>query len=659
VAINSGFVSRLNLLPFARTYLNCHIESSGHSGGNSTYVNCTLEFYGSNFSGGRSFFNCDIYLKPLSAGTRGRLTHRFGFTDGTGAGGVCIDTRFHRSKEMIDNNVAAEISWDRAPQSATTRGYQHNVTLDGKPYVIQEAATPGATVVIPNGSDLLTAYKVIHNGNTYYNLPNVLSGGDPFGYAKEIKAAALAAGKDENDYLRIPVTAALRLAAGSSAMIRSGQTTATLTCSVAPAAYASSRVLGKWQFTASKPGIVQITPGSNNSITVAGTNKTAAPVDVIIVAKNELGLEACALLKVEPPFVEPPIFSRAPEITRPADGRVTLSYALDLGSDLRKDESSITWYRCTDDKGSNAMKVAVSRRNKAETAYTLSDGDVGYYLMATIRPKHSVSELGPMQTVYGRSLVTKDDVKIHVIDTDFQNFPADPQPKILPGTWTLDGYVAPEVGRNNTPRYQANPNSWTYGPGQTGALGYHGLYQTARGARLFYTPASGKYDEMTVRAKFAPKKNSGQGFGSATEQFLDVYIKYDLATNTGYGLRIQRLTTEEIDSIGYKGAGAVNGCAFFLAKFEKGVMTPLSKKVMSSAFHSECTVELTAKNGRLLASVTSSEETRAGDAFDYLKEVHFDVPIESNSYGGTGMLFTGTVGGNSVLVTGWEASWGE
>ena len=106
---------------------------------------------------------------------------------------------------------------------------------------------------------------------------------------------------------------------------------------------------------------------------------------------------------------------------------------------------------------------------------------------------------------------------------------------------------------------------------------------------------------MTVRAKFAPNKNSGQGFGSATEQFLDVYIKYDLATNTGYGLRIQRLTTEEINAIGYKGAGAVAGCAFFLVKFEKGVMTPVSKKVMSSAFLAECTVELTVRNGRLLA----------------------------------------------------------
>ena len=463
VAINSGFVSRLNLLPFARTYLNCHIESSGHAGGNSVYINSTLEFYGSNFSGGRSFFNCDIFLKPPVAGSRGRSTHRFGFMDGTGAGGVCIDTRFHRSQEMIDNNVAAEISWDRAPQSVTTRGYQYNVTLDGKPYVIQEAATPGATVVIPEGSNLLKAYKVTQGGQTYYNLPNLLSGVDPFGYAKEIKAAAVAAGKNENYFLTIPLTAALRPASGSSATIRSGQTTTTLTCSVAPASSASSPALGKWQFTANNPSMVQITPGANNSITVTGTNKTAAPVNVIIVAKNELGLEACALLKVEPPFVEPPKFTRESAIASPADGRVKLDYALDLGSDLRKDESSITWYRCTDEKGSNPLKVAVSRLNRPEFAYTLSEGDVGYYLMATIRPKHSVSEPGPMQTVFARSIIAKDDVKIHVIDTDFQNFPADPQPKILPGTWTLDGYVAPEVGRNNTPRYTANPKSWTYG----------------------------------------------------------------------------------------------------------------------------------------------------------------------------------------------------
>ncbi|HEX2853366.1 MAG TPA: hypothetical protein VHO24_09015 [Opitutaceae bacterium] len=667
VAINSAFVSRLNLLPFARTYLNCHIESSGHAGGQSTYVGCTLEFYGSNFSGGRAYLNCDITFIPGAGALQGRGPHRFGFIDGTGAGGVCVDTRLHRSQELIDRAIAVELSWDRVPPAATTRGYQHNVTMDGKPYVIQEAATPGATVVIAEGSDLLKAFKVTHGGQTYYNVPNI-SGADPFGYAPAIKAAAKAAGKEENYYLGIPTSAALRPTgapvpagrAGGAATIstiRSGQTTANLTVSVTPAAYASSAALGKWQFKASNPDVVELTPGANNSLTVAGKNTTAAPVEVIIVAKNELGLEACARVKVEPAFVEPPTFTRAPVITAPADGRVTLSYALNLGSNLRTDESLITWYRCTDAQGANPLKVAVSRRSKPEIAYTLTEGDVGSYLMATIQPKHSVSEAGQAQTFYSRAAVTKGDVTVFAIDTDFQNFPADPQPRIIPGTWTVDGSVAPETGRNNTPGFAANPNSWTYGPGQAGSLDYHGLYQTARGARLFYTPLGDKLGDMTVRAKFAPNKNTGQGFGSATNQFLDVYIKYDLATQTGYGLRIQRLTTEEINAIGYKGAGAVAGCAFFVVKFENGVMTPVSKKVMSSAFVSECTVELTVKNGRLLASVTSTDEARSGDAFDYPREVQFDVPVETNHHGGTGMFFTGTVGVNAVMLTGWRTSW--
>lgn len=677
VAINSAFVSRLNLLPFARIYLNCHVESSGHAGGASTYVNCDIELYGSNFSGGRNFLNCDITFKPGAAAFQGKGVHRFGFIDGTGAGGSCIDTRLHRSTEMIDRNIALELSWDRVPQSPLTRGYQHNVTLDGKPYVIQDAATPGATVVIPANSELLKAFKVTHNGQTIYNVPNI-TGADPFGYTAAIKAAAKAAGKDENYYLSIPISAALRPTGAPApggpggpgrgigfgggnptTTIRSGQSTANFTASVAPASYASSAALGKWQFKANNPGAVQLTPGANGSVTVAGTNATAAPVEVIITAKNDLGVEACTRVKVEPPFVDPPTFAKAPAISAPANGRVTLDYTLNLGSNLRTDESVITWYRCTDAQGANGLKVAVSRRGRPETAYTLSDGDVGSYLMATIQPKHSVSEAGPAQTVYARTAVAKGEVKARAIETDFQNVPADPQPKILAGTWTLDGVVPPEVGRNNAPSFAVTPSSWAYGQGQAGSIDYFGLYQTARGARLFYTPAAGKHGDMTVQAKFAPNKNTGQGFGSATNQFLDVFIKYDLATKTGYGLRIQRLTTEEIDAIGYKGAGAVNGCAFFIVKHENGVATPISKKIMSSAFVAECTVDLAVKDGHLVASVSSTDETRSGDAFGYPREVKLDVPIEANPYGGTGMVFTGTVGVNAVHVLGWKASWGS
>lgn len=657
IAINTRFISRLNLLPFAKVYLNCHLESSGHASfHNSVYIGCSLEFYNVNYSSGQ-FFDCDILLTPFRNNYEGITTYRFGFVDSTGSGGVCVDTRFHRSQALVDNGIAAEVSWDRVPQSPTTRGYQHNVTMDGQPYVIQEYATPGATVTMEAGSDLLRAYKVIFEGQVYYNVPNMLTGLDPFGYTTAIQSAAVAAGKEPNYYLRIPMTASL--AVSGSSTIRSGQTTATLRYSVAPTAYASSPTLGAWEFSASDPAMVQIAAPSNGNVTVSGTNNTELPVDVIIVARNALGLEAAARITVEPSYVEAPGFTQQPIISAPHNGVVTLDYQLDLGSALRTDESVITWYRCTDPSGGNPLKVAVSRLDQPEVAYTLSEGDVGSYLMATIAPKHNRSDPGPAVTVLSNRLIESVDVTVRSIATNFQNFPTDSQRQVRPGTWLVDGYFAPEcVNSAGVPSYTANPNSWTYGPGESGSLGYYGLNQTARGARLFYVPAGNDYADMTVRATFAPDKTAGQGFGSATQQFLEVYIKFDVATQTGYGLRLQRLNAADITALGFDGNGAVAGVACSLVRYDAGVITRISDKLMTSAFLTECTVQLECTGGRLQALVTSTADgVRSGDAYNYLREVAFNVPVADNTYGGTGMLFTGTVGANSVLVTRWETQW--
>ena len=75
---------------------------------------------------------------------------------------------------------------------------------------------------------------------------------------------------------------------------------------------------------------------------------------------------------------------------------------------------------------------------------------------------------------------------------------------------------------------------------------------------------------------------------------------------------------------------------------------------MSSAFIAECLVEMKVIDGRLSASVTSTAESRSGDLYDYPREVNLDAEIDENGFGGTGMLFTGTVGGNAVQVLHWE-----
>ena len=659
VAINTNFISRLNLLPFAMTYLDCHLESSGHASFfNSIYIGCTLELYNVNFSAGR-FFDCDIYLTPFISNYRGRKTYTFGFVDGPGNGLVCVDTRFHRSAELVNAGIPAEISWDRIPQTRTTRSYQHNVTLDGKPYVIQEYATPGATVVMPEGSEMLKAYKVVYNGKTYYNVPNMLSGVDPFNYTDAIKAAAVAEGKAEDYYLGIPMTVTLTLDPASSATIRSSQTEAMLHYGILPAGYAMSTALGNWTFTTKDPSMsryISIADNKNGTLTVSGSKDIKDNIDVIIVAQNTLGIESAFELTVEPPYLETPVFIHEPAIVKPENGGVKLAYELDLNG--IKDESLITWYRCKDANGSDALKVAVTRSGNPEVFYTLSEGDIGYYLMAVIQPKHKRSDTGEAKTVFSNFPVVAKDVRINRIDTDFHNFPADPQPLILPGTWTLDGYFSPEcydeAESPPTPRYTPKADSWTYAAGQNGAEEYKGLEPTNRGARLFYTPAGGNFGDMSIRALFAPKKTSGAGFGSATDQFLDVFIKFDLASMSGYALRIERLNTMEITEIGYNGDGATAGCAFSLIKYDNGKTTSLTRKLMSSAFIAECLVELKVHDRRLFASVTSTADSRSGDMYDYLREVNLDAEIDENEFGGTGMLFTGTAGGNAVQVLRWE-----
>jgi hypothetical protein len=594
VAINTNFISRLNLLPFAMTYLNCHLKSSGHASFfNSVYIGCSLELYNVNFSAGK-FFDCDIYLTPFTNNYKGRETYKFGFVDGPGNGLVCVDTRFHRSTELVNAGIPAEISWDRMPPTNTTRSYQYNVTLDGKPYVIQEYATPGATVVMAEGSELLKAYKLVYHGKTYYNVPNILSGADPFNYTDAIKAAAVAQGKPENYYLSIPMTAALTLDPASSPTIRSGQTEAVLNYGVLPADYADSAALGNWTFTTKDPSMSQyisIADNKNGTLTVSGSNNTRDSVDVIVVARNRLGIEAALKLTVEPPYIEAPEFVREPAIEKPEKGRVKLAYELEPTG--FKDESLITWYRCKDTNGSDALKVAVTRSGNPETFYTLSGGDVGYYLMAVIQPGHKRCDPGKPKTAFSGFMVTAKDVMFNGIDTDFHSLPTDPQALILPGTWTLDGYFSPdcydEANNPPTPRYTPKTDSWAHAEG-IGAVGNMGLVPTNRGGRLFYTPVGGNFDGMSVRALFAPRKTSGAGFGSATDQFLDIFIKFDLETMSGYALRIERLNTTEIAGLGYNGDGATAGCAFSLIKYDNGKTTPLTGKLMSSAFITDCLV---------------------------------------------------------------------
>ena len=657
IAVNTRFISRLNLSQFAKYYYNCHLESGGHAGGG-YYINCTLNMYNVNF-GPAHLFNCDLYMMPYNHVWTGVDQVEWNIVDGSGNGLFMVDTRFHRGENLVNNGIKQVLAWDNVPRTWTTRAYQYNVTLDGEPYILQESITPGASIVITDDMPLAKAYKVVYEGETYYNLPNI-TGEDPFGVADKIRAAAVADGLPEDAYLTIPtlVTASLDVPT-----IRSGESEATLTYALS----SHPEAAGEWSIVTADPamaGYIAITDNGDGTAKIAGTNADEEAVNVIIEVRHSSGIEAAVELQVEPSYVEPPVFVSGPALTAPADGKVTLDYALDLGLESRVDQSVINWYRCADASGADPVAVAVSRMHVPEKEYTLTPGDVGKYMMATIQAKHNRSDLSEAITVIAEAPVQAEDVQLSGIHTNFLSMPTADQHDIIPGAWALDGFLHPECVKQ--PYQAADADNWLVLEGLGGALGYTGLVNGKQGARMVYQPVGESFAGMRTTVRLAPYKDAGQGFGSANNQFLEVYVKYDRDTMTGYAIRVERLTTQEIQDLGYDGSGAAVSTAVSLVSYKDGVATHLTPRVMTSAYTTECEITLEAKDGVLTGSVTSTKDgARGGDAFGYEREVHLTANYEENGFGQTGLLNTGTsnpqlgTNCNYTMVLSWDTEWDQ
>ncbi|MCF0237439.1 MAG: hypothetical protein HUK24_02475, partial [Sphaerochaetaceae bacterium] len=200
--------------------------------------------------------------------------------------------------------------------------------------------------------------------------------------------------------------------------------------------------------------------------------------------------------------------------------------------------------------------------------------------------------------------------------------------------------------------------------GKSGAAGYTSMVHGAQGSRLFYLPVGDSFGNMKVEASFAPYKEAGQGFGSATDQFLDIFIKFDRETMTGYAFRVQRLSADDVTAIGQNPSGAATGCAVSLVEYKDGVTTHISERVMTSAFMAVSHISVEAKDGVLTGTIYSTlEGARGGDGSGYAREVTLTAPYEENGFGGTGAICTGTsnptlgTNCNYIMFLNWKTIW--
>jgi hypothetical protein len=210
--------------------------------------------------------------------------------------------------------------------------------------------------------------------------------------------------------------------------------------------------------------------------------------------------------------------------------------------------------------------------------------------------------------------------------------------KIVDGFWTVDSHRPVDLSEQFEWTPEKNP--WTYGEGgeSQGAVGY-GLMTTGRGARLLY-PQAGHYGDMRVVVTLDPHKTAGQGFGSATGQYMDFYIKFDPYTLTGYGLRVERTPAYG------------NAVRYTLYSYQNGIGTPISEYVDSSSFLTGNTISLEVKGNILTAHAeTKSPQQASQKEAGLAHTVDLKAEIEPNRYGGSGVQHTGTVSsGNRTML---------
>ena len=634
-ADNCNFISRLNLDPIngasRSLYNNCHFESTDDAlNANAVYVGCDFDFYGnrplySSYGTGSTFLGCTFNCKILNV--EAEPTQFFTKEGGTITAVDCV----------YNSNLSVPISigWTKTP-STSLKCYQSNIIHNGQSITI---GGEGAKETVDiTGKSVLDAYKIVSGGKTYYNTYNLLKGSDdwdPLGVKDVIKAA----GQD---------TVATQLSITSDVTeIESGKETASIGGTV-NYFYGTNDTTQKITYSVSDEdkAYVKLTDNGDGTCKVEGTNNDDAAKKVIINASTESGLEAAVGITVMPSKLDAPEYIKTPVITNDGQGSLKVDYSLDLGS--REDMSAISWYRCTDAEGSNKVLVAVTRNDSPEYTYKLTAGDVGYYIMAKVESKNIRSDYGtPVNTVYDNAIGVKD-VRSKNLSTDFSNFPNIKQSEIKAGFWTVDYNRPADTESFGSWQGADTEEPWKYGTTGNGCVGA-GLYEGTQGSRIMYTPVEGTYGDMSLELVVDPAKTAGQGFGSAG-QYMDVLLKFDTSTLTGYGLRIVRTKASS------------NAVTFVLVKYDNGTVTEISDEVIASCYATGCTISLKVEGNKLTAHVETPTEQLADQAAKgYPHVVDLTADIEVNSFGGVAIQHTGTVGSggwqNTTMLHNLNVTW--
>ncbi len=617
-ARNTHFISRLNLCPFVGSkralFDKCHFESTDDAlNGSAVYLNSTFEFYSPKpfyhtTGTGAVFLNCDI----------NSVSNVQYFTKANGQLAL-VDTRITGKQDL-------EINWRDNPP-ATARNYQYHVTLNGNPILIGDSTH----TVDMEGLPLLDAYWFQFGDQVVYNTYNLLRGNDdwdPMGIKGLVLKAEKKLGRNLTD---IPIQ--LRLLIEKNELETKKDTAKLNYRTYRFGNYESDKGSVKINYLENGGDYLSlmIAPDQSQPLFIPN-NQGMEQKEVIVEATTASGLETAHHFYVRPEILPAPSMLKPPTLSIHKEGHVKINYTL---ASAYSDQSKITWYRCTDKKGNKSIEVATTKLNKPLRNYQLTSGDEGYFIKAVIQPKHIRSELGKsFEIIYKKSIKPKDILsESNLINPDFSILSTKNQINSIPGFWTFRHIENPDR--------PVTGDAWWYGTAKYGAEDSWGLTQ-GRSGFMSFTPVDAKKENMSLHLKIVPSKTAGQGF-SVAPLYMDVLIKFDTKTMTGYGLRLIRTTKY----------GRAIDCYF--VKYENGTAAPISDAISTSCYRPDFTLDLTFKNTLILAKGSTTASYNKEDyTEEVLPEIDISTPAEANDFGGFGIYYNG---GASMVITDLKANW--
>lgn len=178
---------------------------------------------------------------------------------------------------------------------------------------------------------------------------------------------------------------------------------------------------------------------------------------------------------------------------------------------------------------------------------------------------------------------------------------------------------------------ETDDKPFTYTYGTDNAKGIRGLLYTGRGACFIY-PIAEILQGLTLDIDLAVEKSSGEGFGSANGQYLELFVDYDHETQSGIALRLEREASTD------------RGVYMSVREYNNGVNRIISEKVFTQLYKTYCRLSVRFADHELEFKLSHN------DAADSLKLVH-------NGCSSAFMLrSSGTTGvGNRFLILGLNA----